>query len=852
MAAEELSKKTMKVHIKISNIIILLLIGFILRLILSPFGTLTLDQNTYIAWSSRLITVGFSNFYKAWSDYLPGYLYILAILAEINKLNIIPQVILYKLPAILSDLATGFLIYKIVRKLKTEKWGLVSAGLYLFNPAVIANSTIWGQVDGITSLFSLLAIYAMDTNPLISAIALAYGAAIKPQVGLVALIIFILMIRKKWSVQKMVTYILESGIIFAGLFVPFMGKTNLITFIMERMNATLGQYPYTSINAFNFWGFFGTWEPDQGLQIAGVVVILLLFFVFGIKMLKRKGGEYTLLAFTYAASFLFMTRMHERHMLPTFAPLTIAVALEPTLIFALVGFSFIYVVNLIWAWSWVTNHFNEVFGQGAVKIISLVNVLLLGIFLLPKKLISKISFFEFSLLRGTSSASRSNLQKTKTSGSSPRKFLFEKTKISSKNIKILFVGVIIFAAITRFYNLGDPPTHYFDEVYHAFTAQQMLHGNTFAWEWWNTSPTGFAYEWTHPPLAKEGMVLGMLFMGENSLGWRVPGALLGVGSVILVFFIAKEIFDDELLALIASAVFSLDGLVLVLSRIGMNDSYMLFFALASIYSYLKKRNFWAAIFFGLSVTSKWSGLWVAPIIFVAHFVYKRSLYFQHKRKLNWSYALFFILPLLIYISSYFPIFTSQKIQKEYIANTGYLTRTDKIGIVPLDMFLDVQKQMWWYHTRLKATHPYSSLWYTWPFLVRPIYLYTSDEVGGEVARIYAMGNPIVFWGGITSVAAISYFAVREKNKKLGLVAFAYLVFFTPWAISPRIMFLYHYLPSIPFMAIAMAYVLRRFKELLIPFLVFALILFIYFYPHWAGLKIPVSLDTSYYWFPSWR
>jgi dolichyl-phosphate-mannose--protein O-mannosyl transferase len=66
------------------------------------------------------------------------------------------------------------------------------------------------------------------------------------------------------------------------------------------------------------------------------------------------------------------------------------------------------------------------------------------------------------------------------------------------------------------------------------------------------------------------------------------------------------------------------------------------------------------------------------------------------------------------------------------------------------------------------------------------------------------------------------------------------------------MFLYHYLPSIPFMAIAIGYVLRRHKQLVVSFFVIAAVVFIYFYPHYAGLKIPVALDRSYYWFDSWR
>ncbi|HSX49013.1 MAG TPA: glycosyltransferase family 39 protein [Candidatus Saccharimonadales bacterium] len=818
-------------NFSIPSILVVLTFAFLVRIILSPFGTLTLDQNTFIAWSTRLLEVGFSKFYfGGWSDYLPGYLYILDVLAHIAKTNLIPTIILYKLPAILSDVGTGYLIYRIVKNLKNEKWGVIAAALYVFNPAIITNSTLWGQVDGLVAFFSLLSLCLISENMYLSAFSLAFGTLIKPQMAVVSLIIFLIMIRDRWNVRKIVIYILTSGIVFFGLFIPFSNGTNIFNFIVGRLNISLNQYPYTSVNAFNFWQIVGGWKADNVFSIVGGIAFLVLFFGIGTRFLKQRGGEYILLSFAYAASFLFMTRMHERHMLPTFAPLTIAVALNPALIFTLIGFSFIYTLNIYWAWNWVTNNFADVFGDFLIKLLSLINVLLISVFIIPEKIMEKkMSFFE------------NIFKRTATSGEVKK---FGEPSISSKKIKVLFIGVVIFASLTRFYNLWNPQVHYFDEVYHAFTAQEMLHGNTKAWEWWNTNPAGFAYEWTHPPLAKLGMVVGMRFLGEGPFGWRLPGAMLGVGSVILIYFLAKEIFDDELVGLIAAAIFSLDGLPLVLSRIGMNDSYVLFFALASILAYLRKRNFWAAVFFGLSLASKWSALWVVPIIFVAHFVFKR--------KLTKSYVFFIVVPPIIYISTYFPLFTNKQIQSEYVANTGYSLSAGKTGIIPLDMFIDTQKQMWWYHTRLKATHPYTSPWYSWPVMLRPVYLYTSDEVNDQVARIYVTGNPAVFWGGAIAIGITAYLAIKERNRRLGFVVFSYLIFFAPWALSPRIMFLYHYLPSVPFLAIALAYTLRRFKDFLPGYFMLAVGLFVYFYPHFVGLTIPLGLDTSYYWLRSWR
>ncbi len=643
----------------IPPILIVLLSGFLVRLFLANFGTLTIDQNTFIAWSQRLSETGFKGFYSGWSDYLPGYLYILFLLGKINSMAVISPTILYKLPAILADLGATFLIYKVLKKLKNEKMALIGAAIYLFNPAVLGNSTLWGQVDSVNSLFSILSIFLLPINPILSAITLAIGTAVKPQAALTAVVIFILMIKNRYQIKKIVTYILVSALTFMGIFLPFYsGNSNFIGFIIERISSTLNQYPYTSVNAFNFWGLSGLWRTDIGLNIVGIIILITLFFIFTSFLLKKKGSEYYLLSVIYGLSFLFMTRMHERHLLPIFAPLTIISILEPFLLISLVGLSVTYVLNLYYSFVWINENFRAVFNGFMVSAISSLNIILLFLLAVPAKLQNQfIGFLE----------SRKLKLKTKDTVD----YKFEKPKISSRNIRIIFITVVVFAFVTRIFNLGNPPNEYFDEVYHAFTAKHMLEGNPKAWEWWNPNPTGFAYEWTHPPVAKEGMVIGMLLFGENAFGYRLPGALLGVGSVILIFFICKELFNDELMGVLASAVFALDGLTLVMSRIGMNDSYILFFALASFLLFIKNKNFFSALCLGLALSSKWSALWLIPILFVAHFALKK--------KIKVDYVWFMVLPPLVYLASYIPMFT-----------TGHTWAN----------FIEVQKQMWWYHTRL--------------------------------------------------------------------------------------------------------------------------------------------------------
>lgn len=797
-------------------IFFILAAGLLVRLLLFKFGTYQLDLNTFIAWGNIAKEVGLSGYYAStWSDYLPGYLYILRVLAQLKETFPINETLLYKLPSILADLVTGYLIYLIVKREKDIKWALAAVSFYIFNPAILINSTLWGQVDSLTALCSMLAIYLLDKNIYLSSSFLAFGTLIKPQVAFIAPVIFFSMLKNKWQLRKILLYTFLGLIIFILGFVPFKGEANLASFIFERLSISLNQYPFSSVNAFNFWGLWGFWREDsEGILNPKLIGFLLTAFIslglaFKYYFDKRENelSIYNVASGVFLVSFLFLTRIHERHLLPFFAPFIVSNVTSVPGVALYLGFSAVYVLNLIYAYTYISSDHSVVLTQTSIKSIIIFNLFLFSIFLL--RFFKKLSNLEkqISKIFGKSELSLEQA--------------FE-GKFDQKKIRWLFLVLIGFVFLTRVYGLANPPKEYFDEVYHAFTAKVLLHGDPKAWEWWNPNPEGFAYEWTHPPLAKLGMFLGMKVFGENSFGYRIPGALLGTGSVILIFFICKEIFKDELLSLIAAAIFALDGLNLVLARTGMNDIYFLFFSLFAFYLFLKNKIFLSALSLGLAFSSKWSAIWLLPVLLVSHFVFKR--------KIRLSYLWFLIIPPLLYLASYIPMFASHNFEQ----------------------FVEVQRQMWYYHTHLKATHAYTSEWWSWPINIRPVYFYTSEEVNNGVSRIYAFGNPAVSWFGLTAVLIAIFYTLKLKSKKLGFVIFSYLIFFVPWALSPRIMFYYHFLPATPFLAIATAFILRVNTKLMIPVMTVFLIFFLYFYPHWTAIKVPLWLDHSYYWLTSWR
>ena len=434
--------------------------------------------------------------------------------------------------------------------------------------------------------------------------------------------------------------------------------------------------------------------------------------------------------------------------------------------------------------------------------------------------------------------------------------------------------VFAFALLTRFIRLDIPKTYIFDEVYHAFTAGQMFRGNPAAWEWWNTPPQGFAYEWTHPPLAKEFMILAISIFGDNSFAWRFFSAVFGFGVIVLIYLIAYKLFKNRLVAIFAAFAASTDGLLLVMSRIGMNDMYFLFFVLLAFLLMFKKRYLLMAVSLGLALASKWTGLFGIGILALL-FGIENLLAFRKKeikediffKKIFSAILYFAVIPLAIYLLAYLPFFTGT-----------HTPPGESPSLFNYKTFIELQQQMYWYHTNLKAHHTYQSVPIQWIFDLRPVWIYV-DYSGKTIANIYNLGNPLFMWFGLSSIIFVILELIRRllnylNSKKiekdtfaLFKVVFAYLLFFLPWIDSPRIMFYYHYLPAVPFLAVATGYVVNKLfattsGKIIVAIYIFTLVaLFFYFLPLWTAIHIPrcevipstcSSWYDSYFWFPSWK
>ena len=140
---------------------LILLAAFLIRILAAAFsGGFSSDTACFAAWADRIYALGPSGFYSpdVFTDYPPGYMYLLYPIGFLVSKTGIPylgslHLILLRLPSILCDCITGQLLYKEAKKKFSSSHALFFSALYLFNPAVILNSSLWGQVDSVFTLF---------------------------------------------------------------------------------------------------------------------------------------------------------------------------------------------------------------------------------------------------------------------------------------------------------------------------------------------------------------------------------------------------------------------------------------------------------------------------------------------------------------------------------------------------------------------------------------------------------------------------------------------------------------------------------------------------------------------------
>lgn len=416
---------------------------------------------------------------------------------------------------------------------------------------------------------------------------------------------------------------------------------------------------------------------------------------------------------------------------------------------------------------------------------------------------------------------------------------------------LIVIGAILGALLFYAWRLNVPGRYVFDEVYHAFTAGEIVKGNADAWVWYTQPPPNVAYEWTHPALSKVLIQVGIRLFGNDAVGWRAVSALFGAAGIGLIYAMGRVMFN-RWAGLLAALLLLLDGLWYVQSRIAMNDVFLATFIMAAYFAlffYLRgpadrtRNHLWlvgAAL--GCAFATKWSAGYSFPLIGLIVLVREGRLLLTGRSGWPlWRLVLtlggaFVLVPAAIYVAAYTQFFTMGHTWSEW---------------------RELQRQMWAYHSGLTATHAWASRWWSWPLMITPVWYYV-DYLQGEArpATIYALGNPLIFWAFLPAIAfaGYSWYTGRFRSVALAVVLAGFLGQWLPWMLSPRISFFYHFLPSVPFGVLAIAYALNRLREpriVTLGYLVPVAVAFIYFFPLYSAWPISRDYLEQHYWISRW-
>ena len=397
---------------------------------------------------------------------------------------------------------------------------------------------------------------------------------------------------------------------------------------------------------------------------------------------------------------------------------------------------------------------------------------------------------------------------------------------------------------------------YFDEIYHPRTALEHME---------NFHP----YETTHPPLGKLIIGLGIRLFGMTPFGWRFMGTLFGVLMLPIFFVFLKNFFGKSLVAACGTILFAADFMHLTQTRIATIDTYAVFFILAAyffLYRWLSLPRgttvrqgilplFLSGLMFGVGVASKWTVLYAGAgmaLLYLFNMIFR----WQDREENDaafWPWAIstillsvlfFVVIPLCIYTLSYYP----------YALDRGDTSLKGLIHIMWSN-----QTHMFSYHQGVNQPHPYQSKWWMWLLDLRPI-LYYMDDAAGTQTRFAAFLNPLVCWGGLIAMVLVARSLWTRRDGRALFILVGYLSQLVPWVPISRPTFNYHYFPSVPFLVMALCYLLSdlshfrppKWKHWTLGLTAAGAGLYALFYPVLTGLTVPAWYSTYLLrWLPSW-
>lgn len=435
----------------------------------------------------------------------------------------------------------------------------------------------------------------------------------------------------------------------------------------------------------------------------------------------------------------------------------------------------------------------------------------------------------------------------------------------TRRIRLICVGLYLFAQLLFLVNIQFPRGYCFDEFHYVPSAKQFI-----------AMTKNQNYE--HPPLGKMLMAVGIAIGEDRPFGWRLMSTVFGALTLVGMFLWGLAVFRDEGAALLVAGISLVNQMLYVQARIGMLDTFMFAFMVWGLAAFcaawdprleparVRRYFLFTGVLFGLSAATKWFAvipwLFCLGLIVLIRVFQKWNVRFAGDGnasagendwyhpdlwkgvRIDQVFLLLVVVPVVVYFLTFTPFFFIQE------------------GARSLFDLWRMQVAMYDGQLRVVSSHPYMSNWYTWPLMLRPIW-YAFDKEGDAhewVRGVIFLGNPLVMWSGLAAVGMCVWAWVTRRARAAFLITGFYFVFYLCWGVIPRkIAFYYYYYPAGMTLSLALTYVfhsMERGKPMSERwghwmFLAAALGVFIHFFPILSGIRIAADAYRHWMWMSSW-
>ncbi len=444
--------------------------------------------------------------------------------------------------------------------------------------------------------------------------------------------------------------------------------------------------------------------------------------------------------------------------------------------------------------------------------------------------------------------------------------------------------VTVIAGILRLWDLGRPHQLIFDETYYVKQGwSQMLYGYP------KKPPAGMDHPDSlftmgtfhiygsqpdfvvHPPGGKWLIGFGEKLFGiDNSFGWRFAVAICGTIAVFLVGRAAWHLFRSALLATLASILLCFEGEAFVMSRTGILDEMVMFWALAAFVALLADRartrglladkvaalrvsGRWAdhdlagpwlglrpwrlvaGLCLGAAVATKWSGGYFI-VVFGLMTVWwdlgaRRTVGARH-----WISATFLKDSLQalvtvvgsavgVYLLSWWGWFASGAAYNRHWARSHPAVLDS--GLSPDSTWFawlpDSLRSLWQYNidmynsaVSITQSHPYMSNPWSWMLQTRPTSFFYESPTRGQDGctaeqcskAITSLGTPSIWWLGTAALAVLLFFWLLRRDWRAGAILGGIAAGWLPWfAYQERTIFTFYTVAFSPYVVLACVFVL---------------------------------------------